>query len=172
MKKSLIVALCLINLVICRAQNLVLTLDLSKNVNGTYSQSINPQQIKQILLANIVSPTPKITYSISEQVQHTPQAPLQIPSGGGGAAAVAPAGACQSLDAAVTALTSETDESKVPQDVAALQTEIGKADAATCAANIDLANKAIAATSQLRALTNRSRWVTATCLKLPCPGAT
>jgi hypothetical protein len=82
---------------------------------------------------------------------------LHIPSGGnappaapGAAPPVIPA-ACQSLSNDIIALTSETDETKIPQEVSALQTDITGADAA-CANYIVQANQAIAATSQVRAL--------------------
>lgn len=141
--KKLFTIICCVSGITCFSQNI--TFDLSKKINIT--QTVEPQTITSITLINALAKT-GTSYSISVVVKHTPMPFLAIPTGVGGAAAAGGSGgACAPLDLATTNLLTETDESKIPGLITALQKEIDTAPAA-CAADVPPATTAIAATTK------------------------
>jgi hypothetical protein len=142
MKKSLTIISCVVS-TFCMAQNK--TFDLSKNIKLT--ETVNPQTITSLTLVNSLA-IPGTVYSIDVIVKHTPTPPLpslSIP--GAGPAGLLGIPACTNLEAAITKLKNETDESKIPSEVEALQKEIKNAVPATCGPDIDEAKTTIDATT-------------------------
>lgn len=131
-----------------------LTIDLSKNLNTTFTQTINPQTFTDVTLVNRVLSS-KVTYTISVIKQSHQAGGLTLPAGisipfAGGGALGDGAGlpACVKLETATTKLDGEASEAAVPADIADLKTEIKAASASTeCAADILAAQKKIDATT-------------------------
>lgn len=140
MKKILFILHCLAGN-ICLAQTL--TIDLSKNLNQTFTQTIEPQELKQLILTNKVL-TIGVTYSIDIKKVHVTTPPIAAAGLLGGAG-----GVCKPLNDATDALSNQLLESGIPDDIIKLKEEIDKAATQpTCATDIENAKKLIVSTSE------------------------
>ncbi|WP_259068964.1 hypothetical protein HDF24_05945 [Mucilaginibacter sp. X4EP1] len=135
-----------------KAYSQSIIIDLSQNVNVTFTQTINPQTVSVIILKNR-SQAAGVTYSINATVKQQAPATLNIPNLGVAAGAGAPPpAACTQLNTDITKLLNQTDETQVPTNIATLQNDINIADATTCAGYISLAKQAITAATDPRVL--------------------
>lgn len=130
-----------------------LTIDLSQNLNSTFTQSIDPQTITQIALVNKVLSPSTVKYSIDIQIKRGVTIPLPMP---GASAATVPlggkGGVCTDLEKALNNLQIEPSEANVPNYITALQSAISNANATTCAGDITDATAAINLTKSIYAL--------------------
>ncbi len=115
-----------------------LSLDLSKNKNSTFSQTIEPQLLKQIVLINRAELS---TYVIEVKKEKIQVPPIDITALLGG-----DADDCGPLEEATRKLTNEPDESKIPNRITAIKNELTKLNGASgCAESIAKAYDAIEA---------------------------
>lgn len=147
MKKFFILLFCIIS---TQGFSQNITIDLSQNVNTVFTQSISPQTISSLILAN-KSISPSASYNISIVTKHQAATVLSIPTAGAGAGAPPPA-PCLTLANDVSNLEAETDESKIPGEIKTIRNDIQAAGTAACASYVAAANAAIAATTEPRAV--------------------
>jgi hypothetical protein len=132
-----------------------LTLDLSQNLNNTFTQSIDPQTITQIALVNKVLSPSTVKYSVDIQITRGVTIPLTMP---GVSATTAPLGSgagvvgCTDLENATGILKAEPSEASVPSDITSIQSAISNANATTCANDIKDATATINSTKSIYAL--------------------
>jgi len=139
MKKKLTILCCFISSL---SISQTFTIDLSKNLNQTFSQTIDPQEIKQLILTNkVLLSTVKYSIDIKKEVI-TPDA-INTSAFLGSAG-----GTCDPIEKAMDVLSKETSESKIPDDIIKLQDEIDKATKAKiCPGDITNAKQLIVLTS-------------------------
>jgi hypothetical protein len=125
------------------AQNEI-TLDLSKRVSSILP--IEPQTVKKINIINGLA-TLGTVYTVSIEVIRGSPSVLSLPNNGGGSLGGTGMTSCAALDAAITKLEQDSDESQIPPDIADLQSEIEKASATTCGLDIKQAGVVISRTT-------------------------
>lgn len=150
MKIKLIIVSCFFSS-FCIAQSL--TIDLSKNLNRTFSQTIEPQDLKQIILTNkVLLSTVKYAVDIKKDRPVT----SAINTAAINAAAIntasllgVAAGVCKPIEDAIDTLSKENAESKIPDAIVKLQDEISKASKeGICSSDVTNANQLINLTSE------------------------
>ena len=140
MKIKLIIISCFFSS-FCIAQSL--TIDLSKNLNQTFSQTIEPQDLKQIILINKVLLS-TVKYAVDIKKEHPVTAAINTASFLGAAA-----GPCKPIEDAIDILSKENAESKIPDAIVKLQDEINKASKAEiCTSDVTNAHQLINLTSE------------------------
>jgi len=130
MKKFLLVS-CLFLQMVLHAQTI--TIDLSKNINQIFTQTITPQKINKIIFLNVLASR---NYEISAKVRDLPAVPLSIPTNSKSLTKGGKGGPCDALDKAKDTLANETSESRIVKDILALKDEIKKANDSNCHADI------------------------------------
>lgn len=130
----------------CYAQTI--TLDLAENKNNSFSQTVEPQKLKQVVIKNkitvdvISGVAVKYQIDIKKEHEEVPAIPT------GGFLAMAGGATCTNLNTALGKLESEIDEEKIPDEIIEVDKQVKLASAA-CQQSIDKAAKLKSLTSHV-----------------------
>ncbi len=114
--------ICIASAMPCFAQTL--TIDLAKNKNGTFTQTIEPQKIESVVLKNRVISSEAKPYVIEVKKEHIPT--LALPTAPISFAADLNRGCSKDLKKAIDTLEKETDEKKIGDKIVELKKQIEK----------------------------------------------
>lgn len=147
--KLLIAGICLASMAV--AQNNRIIIDLS--VTGKYEQSIETGKIDTLWIINKL-PGDKISYELSVKKTRIAQPAFELPSKAltGTEKAVAGAGGCVNLEAALKVLSNATNETEVAALVEKLQTAMKETDQSNCKIQLKDAQNVIDRTRELKGL--------------------